>query len=604
MEHTFTKLGLSSDIVQAIDELGFETPTPIQEQAIPLLLTEDRDLVGLAQTGTGKTAAFGLPILQHIDLSQRQVQTLILAPTRELALQIEKDLRAFAKYRKGVSIVPVYGGANIRTQIMDIKKGAHIVVGTPGRVCDLIRRRSLKLDQVRWFVLDEADEMLKMGFQDEMDQVREALPEEKQTLLFSATMLESIVSTYLQDPIEIRVARKNIGASTVSHIYHMVHASDKYEALKRICDMNPSIYGIVFCRTRRDTKSIAEKLMHDGYNADALHGDLSQEQREYVMNRFRAKHIQILVATDVAARGLDVDNLTHVIHYALPDDPDTFIHRSGRTGRAGKEGTSVAIIHMREQRKIRELQKMVGKEIERKHVPTGEDICQVQLMGLIESLRNTEVDHDSIRPYLEVINETLEDLSRDDIIKRVISVEFNRFLSYYQGKKDLDIPVRGERSQGGRDGGRRDRRDRRDRGDRRGGNRSREWGDRGDRRGDSNYYGGDSTRGNRPRFRGQLDGQERAPRKQRGDSGRDLIPITLNVGKKDRAHPRDIINYINGNTRNRKIDIGHIEIQNFETTVEIEREYVDLVIESSQGRPLYDKMVRFSRKKGNKKGSK
>ncbi len=582
MDNQFEKLGISQEVLTAIGELGFQVPTPIQEKAIPLLLSQDRDLVGLAQTGTGKTAAFGLPIIDQVDLSNRGVQALVLAPTRELALQIEKDLIAFSKYRKGLSIVPVYGGSNIRTQITAIKKGAHIVVGTPGRVCDLIRRGALRFNaSLRWFILDEADEMLKMGFKDEMDQVREALPEDRQTLLFSATMLQDLVSNYLVDPIEISVARKNIGASTVSHIYHMVHASDKYEALKRICDVNPSIYGIVFCRTRRDTKAIAEKLMQDGYNADAIHGDLSQEQREYVMNRFRSRNIQILVATDVAARGLDVDDLTHVIHYALPDDPDTYIHRSGRTGRAGKEGASVAIIHMREQQKIRSLQKMVGKEIERRTVPTGNDICQVQLMDLIESLRNAEVDHESIRPYLDVINETLSDLSRDDIIKRVISVEFNRFLSYYQGKKDLDIPVKSSR---------------RDRGD---GRR-----DRGGRSATGEYRRGGRSRGDdgkRQRYQGQLDGQQRAPRKQRGDANRDLIAITLNVGKKDRAHPRDIINYINANTRNRQIDIGHIEIQNFETTVEVEKEFVDTIIESSQGKPLYDKMVRFSRKKGKKK---
>ncbi len=582
MENQFEKLGISQEVLTAIEELGFQVPTPIQEKAIPLLLSQDRDLVGLAQTGTGKTAAFGLPIIDQVDLSNRGVQALVLAPTRELALQIEKDLIAFSKYRKGLSIVPVYGGSNIRTQITAIKKGAHIVVGTPGRVCDLIRRGALRFNaSLRWFILDEADEMLKMGFKDEMDQVREALPEDRQTLLFSATMLQDLVSNYLVDPIEISVARKNIGASTVSHIYHMVHASDKYEALKRICDVNPSIYGIVFCRTRRDTKAIAEKLMHDGYNADAIHGDLSQEQREYVMNRFRSRNIQILVATDVAARGLDVDDLTHVIHYALPDDPDTYIHRSGRTGRAGKAGASVAIIHMREQQKIRSLQKMVGKEIERRTVPSGNDICQVQLMGLIESLRNAEVDHESIRPYLDVINETLSDLSRDDIIKRVISVEFNRFLSYYQGKKDLDIPVKSARRERG--DGRRERGGRSSTGEYRRGGRSR----------------GDD--GRRQRYQGQLDGQERAPRKKKGDTNRDLISISLNVGKKDRAHPRDIINYINSNTRNRKIDIGHIEIQNFETTIEVEKEFVDTIIESSQGKPLYDKMVRFSRKKGRKK---
>lgn len=448
--HKFTQTGLSEDLLTAIKEMGFETPTPIQEKTIPAILNSDTDLIALAQTGTGKTAAYGLPIIQQIEADTEKIQALILCPTRELCIQIAKDFDKFAKFKQSFTTVAVYGGASIETQIKALKKGANIVVATPGRAIDLMKRRVLKLHGVKWLVLDEADEMLNMGFQEDLDTILAETPENKQTLLFSATMPDEIMKIsrkYMNNPTIITVGKKNVSAENVKHEYYVVHAKDRYHALKRIVDINPSIYGIVFCRTRQETKEIAEKLMSDGYNADALHGDLSQAQRDHVMGRFRIKHLQVLVATDVAARGLDVDNLTHIINYNLPDELEVYIHRSGRTGRAGKSGISISILHTRETNKIKQLEKLTNKSFEKKLIPSGKEICAKQLYNLIDKVEKIEVNESQIEEYLPLIYQKLEWLSREDLIKHFVSVEFNRFLAYYENSIDLNLnteSIRGE----------------------------------------------------------------------------------------------------------------------------------------------------------------
>ncbi len=438
---SFESMGLNPELLRAIEELGFETPTPIQEKAIPTIINGKNDLVVLAQTGTGKTAAFGLPVLQMSD-NNDALQTLVLCPTRELCLQITTELNRYSRYMNAIKVVPVYGGASIRDQIRLLKTGNQIVVGTPGRVLDMIERKALNLSTIRWMILDEADEMLNMGFKEDLDTILSETPREKQTLLFSATMpaaVSKIARTYMKNPEEISVGVKNSGAENVSHEYYMVHAKDRYLALKRIVDVNPSIYGIVFCRTRAESKEVADKLMQDGYSADALHGDLSQAQRDYVMNRFRCQNIQILVATDVAARGLDVQDLTHIINYNLPDDPEVYVHRSGRTGRAGKSGISVSLIHTREINRIKDLERQTKKTFEKKNVPGGKEICEKQLLNLIDKMENTVVDEENIGKYLPSIFSKLEKFEREELIKRFISVEFNRFLDYYKDASDLNV---------------------------------------------------------------------------------------------------------------------------------------------------------------------
>ncbi len=443
----FSEMGLRPEILQSIGELGFETPTPIQEKVIPFLLETQQDLLGLAQTGTGKTAAFGLPIIQQIDFSDRRTQALILSPTRELCMQIAKDLVNYSKKVANLNVLPVYGGADIKKQLDGLERGAHIVVGTPGRTLDLINRKKLKIENIRWLVLDEADEMLSMGFKEELDAILENITSNKQTLLFSATMpkeIMQIAEKYMKDPAEISVGKKNTGAENVEHHYYIVHAKDRFEALKRIADINPNIYGIIFCRTRMSTKEVAEKLMHDGYNADALHGDLSQAQRDFVMDRFRRRHLQMLVATDVAARGLDVNNLTHVIHFDLPDDPEVYIHRSGRTGRAGKAGISVSIIHLKEKSRLKLVEKKVGKSFLLKQIPTGKEVCEKQLFNLIDKVENIDVDEEQIGPFMPVIYHKLEWLDREELINHFVSVEFNRFLQYYANTPDLNVVHEGQ----------------------------------------------------------------------------------------------------------------------------------------------------------------
>lgn len=440
---TFEELGINEEILKAIEELGYEAPMPVQEEVIPYLLSESSDVVALAQTGTGKTAAFGLPVIQRVDIDIRQPQVLILCPTRELCLQISSDLSDYSKYVKGLKILPVYGGSSIESQIRMLKNGVHIVVATPGRLIDLINRKTVRLDHVSTVIMDEADEMLNMGFSDSINAILEEVPADHKTLLFSATMpaeIARIAKKYMKDPKEITIGSKNEGAKNVKHVYYLVHAKDKYLALKRIADYYPNIYGIIFCRTRRETQEIADCLIEDGYNADSLHGELSQAQRDAVMQKFRIKNIQLLVATDVAARGLDVDNLTHVINYGLPEDIETYTHRSGRTGRAGKTGTSVAIIHVKEKGRMRDIERIIGKQFEKGHIPTGKEICEKQLYNLVDRIEKVKVDEEEIAPYLAPIFRKLEWLSDEDLIKRIVSLEFNRLLDYYRDAEELDIP--------------------------------------------------------------------------------------------------------------------------------------------------------------------
>jgi ATP-dependent RNA helicase DeaD len=518
----FTEMGLSSEILRAIEDLGFETATPIQEKVIPELLKSKRDIIGLAQTGTGKTAAFGLPSIEDIDVKAVYPQLLILSPTRELCLQITRDLENFSKYIQGLKIVAVYGGAPIDKQIMSLKRGAHIVVATPGRIHDLVRRKRIELAQVSTLVLDEADEMLKMGFREDVDAILAQTPSEKNTLLFSATMspdIANIARNYMDNPLEITMGKKNASAESVTHIYHMVHAKDRYNALKRVVDFHPDIYGIVFCRTRQETKDVAESLMRDGYNAEALHGDLSQAQRDYVMSKFREKTLSVLVATDVAARGLDVNNLTHVINYNLPDDVEVYNHRSGRTGRAGREGIAVSIIHMKERGKISQIESVIRRKIERKPVPGGKEICERQLFNLVDRLKNSEVDHDQIDLYIDSVYNQLAELSKEEIIKRFVSLEFNRFLSYYKDSEDLNVEARPERSE----------------------------------------LGGKSARSSR-----------------RG--GKSMSRVLFNVGNGKNITKREIIDLFVGAAGMRDLDIGQIEVYKRASAVEVDSKHAKKII--------------------------
>ncbi|GGZ82389.1 DEAD/DEAH box helicase [Algibacter mikhailovii] len=450
---TFQDLGLNEDLLQAISDLGFTKPSEVQEKAIPILLESETDLVALAQTGTGKTAAFGFPMLEKIDVNSRTTQGLILSPTRELCLQITNEMKLYGKYCKGLNVVAVYGGSSITDQARDIKRGAQIIVATPGRMKDMISRRLVDISKIQYSVLDEADEMLNMGFKEDITDILSHTPDDKNTWLFSATMpreVARIAKKFMHDPQEITVGNKNESSSNVSHEYYLVNARDRYQALKRLSDANPDIFSVVFCRTKRDTQKVAEQLIEDGYSAGALHGDLSQNQRDLVMNSFRKKQIQMLVATDVAARGIDVDDITHVINYQLPDETETYTHRSGRTGRAGKTGVSMVIVSKSEVRKIKSIERIINKAFEKKDIPDGADICEVQLMSLANKIHNTEINHE-IDKHLSSINTLFEDTDKDELIKKFFSVEFTRFYNYYQKAKNLNISDTGSRE---RDGGR------------------------------------------------------------------------------------------------------------------------------------------------------
>lgn len=562
---TFKELELSSDLLRGIDELGFVNPTPIQEEIIPLVLETENDIVGLAQTGTGKTAAFGLPVIERIDIKNNVVQALILAPTRELCMQITNDLESFAKYYKGLKILAVYGGTHIMTQISALRKGVHIIVATPGRMLDLINRKAADISGIGFVVLDEADEMLNMGFRDDLDSILETTPENKRTLLFSATMpkeVARIAEKYMHDPVKITIGKQNAGAENVKHIYYQVHAQDRYLALKRIADMNPAIYGLVFCRTRQETKDIADKLIKDGYNADAIHGDLSQQQRDSVMQRFRDRSLQMLVATDVAARGLDVSDITHVINFNLPDDLEVYTHRSGRTGRAGKSGISISIVNYREKSRISQIEKAINKKIEKVMVPTGTEICQKQLFNLIDRMENVEVNEEQIAPFMETVNKKLDWLGKEELIKHFVSLEFNRFLEYYKDAPDINEKPKEKR------GNRDDRGDRSDRGSRNERGNRRERSDKGERR----ERGERGERGERKR--------ERNKSWEKGSYTRFFI----NIGKKDGILPKNIIGLINDSTNNRDINIGDIDIKDSFSFFETGEQFTAKILSSLQNK--------------------
>jgi ATP-dependent RNA helicase DeaD len=508
----FSELGLNESIQKSLTDLNFLKPTPIQLKAIPYLLNSDEDLISLAQTGTGKTAAFGLPIIHNTDIKNKNTQSLILCPTRELCLQITKDLKSFSKYEKNLHVTSIYGGADIRKQIRELKMGSHVVVGTPGRVLDLLNKKKLEIKDINTLVLDEADEMLNMGFKEDIDLILEDTNDNKQILLFSATMPKDVLKiskNYMNKPKRIEVDSKNEGAKDIEHNYYLVsNVRDKYQALRRICDINPNIYGIVFCRTRRESKDISSKLLQDGYNADSLNGDLSQSQRDHVMGRFRKRQIQLLVATDVAARGLDVNDLSHVINYNLPDDNQTYIHRSGRTGRAGKKGISIIIGSTRDKRKISSLEKIINKEIINKEIPKGKDICEVQLMNLIEKIVDSEVNND-IEKFIPSIMEKVSHLNREDLLKQIVSLEFSRFLSFYNKTKDLSSESKGRKNN-----------------------------------------------------------------KEKAEKG--YSRFFINLGKKHNLQPQNLIGIINDYTRNKDISIGKIDIMTgfsfFEVPSEHEKE--------------------------------
>ena len=452
----FNQLGIRHDIVNAISDLGFENPTPIQEQSIPVLLTGSNDFVGLAQTGTGKTAAFGLPLLELLDFEENYPQALVLCPTRELCLQIANDLNNYSKKMDNVHVVAVYGGASISDQLRQIRRGVQIVVATPGRMLDIINRKAIDFSKVKFVVLDEADEMLNMGFQEDIDSILSTTPDEKKTWLFSATMpaeVRRIAKKYMNEPFELTMGAKNTGNVNIEHEYYIVRARDKYAAFKRIVDFNPDIFGIVFCRTKIETQDIAEALIKDGYNADSLHGDLSQQQRDKVMKRYRDRSLQLLIATDVAARGIDVNDVTHVINYSLPDEVENYTHRSGRTARAGKTGVSISIVNAKELGKIRQIERTIGKKFVKVDIPTGFDVCEKQLFSIVHKIHDVEVNEAQIEQYIPRIMEEFKDLSKEDFIKRFASIEFNRFLDYYKNAPDLNAPLeegrfeRGERGE-------------------------------------------------------------------------------------------------------------------------------------------------------------
>jgi ATP-dependent RNA helicase DeaD len=519
----FEEMGFTPRILKAIQELGFEHPMPVQKKVIPLMLGNESDIIALAQTGTGKTAAFGLPLVQATDTEINNTQALILCPTRELCIQITGDLTDYARYTGKLRILAVYGGASIDNQIRGLKKGAHIIVATPGRLIDLIDRGAAKLSDVSTVILDEADEMLNMGFLDSINEILEEIPEARRTLLFSATMsseIASIARKYMNDPVEITIGTKNSSAENVSHIYYLVHAKDKYKVLKRIADFEPDIYAIVFCRTRKETQEVASKLINDGYNADALHGDLSQAQRDAVMQKFRLRNLQLLVATDVAARGLDVDDLTHVINFSLPDDTEIYTHRCGRTGRAGKTGISISLVHLREKQNLQKIERLVKKPFKAIPIPTGSEICGKQLFNWVNKLETVATDHPEIENFLPEIKLKLSGLDREELLKRVVSLEFDRFLDDYRHGEDLIDPVPEKDHSFGKSG----------------------------RKGTREQYTGNYKR------------------------------LFINLGKSDGFYPEQLIELVNVNTRGRKIPIGKIDLLKTFSFFEVEAGHADDLI--------------------------
>jgi ATP-dependent RNA helicase DeaD len=526
---SFNELGIEANIIKAIEELGFDEPMPVQEEVIPHLLDDTtKDIIALAQTGTGKTAAFGIPLIQNSNGKPKYVTHLILSPTRELCLQIADDLKDYSKYKTDVRVTAVFGGSSIDNQINTLRRGVHIVSATPGRLVDLINRNKIDLSHIETVVLDEADEMLNMGFRDELDAIIDQTPKDRTTLLFSATMPKEVLAIskkYMKSPTEITIGKRNTGAINVSHQVYVVHAKDRYLALKRIVDFHPDIYGIVFCRTRRETQEIAEKLIKDGYNADSLHGDLSQAQRDAVMNKFRIKHIKLLVATDVAARGLDVDDLSHIINYNLPDELEVYTHRSGRTGRAGKFGISVVIANLKEKHKIKLIEKQLGKSFEHLSVPLGKEVCEKQLFHLIDRMEKVTVDHTQIDSFLPQIIKKLEWLDREELIKKFVSVEFNRFLDYYKNADDLNKPSGKDRERG-------------------------------------------SSR-----------------------TSENMTRFFINLGKTDDLKPTSVIGLIKDYSGSKDLDIGDIDIKQNFSFFETESEYKDVLIKNMNGQDFNGRKI-------------
>jgi ATP-dependent RNA helicase DeaD len=540
---TFEELGLAPEIVRAITEMGYESPMPVQEEVIPYLLSLGNEVIALAQTGTGKTAAFGLPVIQNIRVEDLRPQAVILCPTRELCLQIADDLNDYSKYIPNLKLLPVYGGSSIESQIRTLKRGVHIIVATPGRLIDLINRKKADLQQVENIILDEADEMLNMGFSESIDEILSHAPENRNMLLFSATMpaeIAKITRKYMRQPHEIIIGNKNEGAKNVRHSYYMVNAKDKYLVLKRLADFNPNIYGIVFCRTKKETQEIADALIKDGYNADSLHGDLSQVQRDTVMQKFRLRNLQLLVATDVAARGLDVDDLTHIIHYGLPDDVESYTHRSGRTGRAGKTGTSIAIVQLKEKHKIKAIEKIINKTFEQGKIPTGKQICEKQLLGFIDKLEKVNVNEDEIAYLLPAVFRKLDWLDKEDIIKRLISNEFNRLIDYYQAAGEIEIPEENREKR-------------------------------------KPFEGGKKGRGEYERPKNSTGkGTGRA-------SEQGYARIFINLGKKDGITPLGIIGLLNDNVQGKKVVVGRIDLLKNFSFFEIKEADRDRVIRQLDG---------------------
>ena len=540
---TFEQLGVASEIIKAIHELGFEQPMPVQEEVIPLLLAKTRDIIALAQTGTGKTAAFGLPIIQKINAKQKAPQALVLCPTRELCLQLSADLNDYSKYVNDVKVLPVYGGSSIDSQIRALKRGVQIIVATPGRLIDLLNRKVMSLDLVHTIVLDEADEMLNMGFTESIDDILSRVPKDRSMLLFSATMpteIAKITKKYMDNPTEIVIGRKNEGALNVKHVYYMVTARDKYLALKRIADYYPNIYSIIFCSTRRETQEIADKLISDGYDADSLHGELSQSQRDLVMGKFRGKNLQFLVATDVAARGLDVDDVTHVINYGLPDDVESYTHRSGRTGRAGKNGTSISIIHIKEKGKIAQFERNINKQFEKRSLPTGDVICEKQLFNLVDKIEKVKVNESEIERLLPSIFRKLDWLEKEDIIKRIVSLEFNRLIEYYHNAEEIIEPSANS--------------SRRDNDER-----------RGERRSSNRRSGGN-----------------------RAEKG--YTRIFINLGKMDGANPANLMGFINDHVTD-KVRIGKIDLLKNFSFFEVPEGEAKKVVNTFQGLFVEDRKL-------------
>lgn len=532
---TFEQIGLSPELLKGVKDLGFESAMPVQEEVIPTLLEKDCNLIALAQTGTGKTAAFGLPIIQKIDLYSKNTEAVIICPTRELCIQIANDCKKFAKYIPECSVVAVYGGASIEVQIKELKKGAKIIVATPGRINDLLERGKVDLSSIKYLVLDEADEMLNMGFKEDLDSILAQTPVDKYTLLFSATMpeeVEEIAGNYIQDPVRIQIGSRNQGSNNVRHFYYLVHAKDRYLALKRIADYYPEIYAIIFCRTKVETQEVANMLIRDGYNADSLHGDLSQAQRDHVMSRFRLRNIRMLVATDVAARGLDVSNLTHVINYNLPDELEQYVHRSGRTGRADKQGISIAILNLREKHKIKNIEKLIQKTFEKAEIPTGKQVCRKQLFNMINKLESVIVNEEEIEDFIPEVIAKLSWLDREELIKKFVSVEFNRFLDYYKDAPDLNVDEKKEEKE-----------------------------------------------------------NKKQAKKQNISKNGEFTRLFISLGRRDRIVPQRIIGLINDYCPNTRVEIGKIDILDNFSYIEIGTNDVNDVLFAFEdkfykGRPL------------------